>query len=61
MLKLDESMIDVHSVIRSYQDKVGDVFALKLGQLGGLTKARQVSRDDSVLFQPEFYTRDAYD
>ena len=42
MLKLDESLPDVHAVIRSYQEKVGDILTLKVGRIGGLTKTKQV-------------------
>ena len=42
MLILDENITDANAIIRSHQEKVGAVLALKLCRFGGLTRTRQV-------------------
>jgi L-alanine-DL-glutamate epimerase-like enolase superfamily enzyme len=39
---LDESIDDVHMVLRAHGDRAMDVINLKLSKVGGLTKARQI-------------------
>ena len=39
---LDESIDDVHMVLRAYGDQAMDVINLKISKVGGLTKARQI-------------------
>ena len=38
---LDESIDSIHSLVRAHSDRAADVVNLKIGKLGGLTRARQ--------------------
>ena len=38
---LDESVDSIHSLVRAHSDRAADVLNLKIGKLGGLTRARQ--------------------
>ena len=42
-LVLDESINSLTSVISAHESGPGNILALKIGRLGGITKARQVS------------------
>ena len=44
-LVLDENMTDVNAIIKSHQEKVGEVITLKVMRFGGLTRTRQVIAD----------------
>ena len=48
-VKLDENIPDIHAVIKSFEDKFGDILTLKIGRIGGLTKTRQVRKKISHL------------
>lgn len=39
---LDESIVDVQSLLRAYHSKAMEAFNLKISKVGGLTKARQM-------------------
>ncbi len=39
---LDESVTDLHSLLRVWQEKGADVVNIKISKFGGLTKAKQV-------------------